>query len=161
MKRILLFVLISIFVGCKTISIQKSEISDDDVIDVVINNFMESRKNIIDKYDFFYLSIRKSNNEIDIMISADLNKVSYIIEENGVGSFRDFPTKIIEKDGNLFFLYEKNKNASNEIIQTMYKYNFVDTLIVNTYIPEYTLSDSKKDCSEFYYKNNKIKRRDY
>ena len=110
---------------------------------------------------FLFISslIAVSYTHLDVykrQIIGDPNTVLLIGEEDGTYDYRAFPTMLVEIDGKMFFWYDEEKSTTDTIINTLYRHNFVDTMIVNAYIPDRIINDAKRGVVYYFCKNDLI-----
>jgi hypothetical protein len=124
----------------------------------LIADFADSiKKNTVARFDEYknVSVIDTINNDTIFRITGDNDHPSLWINKDKVSyNYRAFPTMLIETDGKLFFWYDKTKNVTDTIINTLYRYNFVDTMIVNAYIPEHSINDAQKGIVYYFCENN-------
>jgi len=124
----------------------------------LIAEFVDSTKNnMVARIgeDKSVLVIDTINNDTVLCITGDDDYPILWINNDKVSySYRAFPTMLVETNGKLFFWYDKTKNVTDTIINTLYKYNFVDTMIVNAYIPDRIINDAKKGVVYYFCEND-------
>jgi hypothetical protein len=104
------------------------------------------------------LVIDTINNDTVLCITGNDTHSNLWINNNKVSySYRAFPTGLIERNEKLFFWYDETKSVTDTIISTLYKHNFVDTMIVNVYIPDRIINDAKKGANYYFCKNDLTK----
>jgi hypothetical protein len=124
----------------------------------LIANFTDSiKQNMVarlDEYKNVSFLDTISNDTIFRITGDSDNPLLWINKEKVSYSYRAFPTMLVETDGKLFFWYDKTKNVTDTIINTLYRYNFVDTMIVNAYIPDKIINDAKKGIVYYFCGND-------
>jgi len=128
--------------------------NENDAIRNAIFDFTHTEIKLLKDDKTFFIYAKNIDDKIVVNIIGDPNPISFIIEEDGSYSYRAFPTMLVETNGKLFFWYDKTKNVTDTIINTLYKYNFVDTMIVNAYIPEHSINDAKKSVVYYFCKDD-------
>ena len=128
--------------------------NQDDAIQNAIYDFLNSEK--IDKRDsIFGIYVKTISDEIlGITIRADANPLLVVTEDNINYNYRGFPTMYFENRGKLFYWDDPTKSVNTDIISIFTKYNLIDTMILNVYIPEIMIDHSKKSVDYYYCKNN-------
>lgn len=87
---------------------------------------------------------------IDMKHSEVHPKISFNKEAVSI-SYRGFPNRILEIDGKLFFWHDKlGGDPSEKVIQTLYEYDYVDTLVQNLFFPDNVI-DEGKICVSYTY----------
>jgi hypothetical protein len=94
------------------------------------------------------------DNDTVYQIIGEDNPVIWLNKNKVSVSYRAFPTGVMERNGKLFFWYDETQSVTDTIINTLYKYNFVDTMIVNMYIPDRIINDAKKGADYYFCKDN-------
>lgn len=148
--------MIFLFSLCACATLKKEIITKgnaNEAINNAVSDFIHTERSIQKKDNAFWVYADTVKNNIVVTIIGDSNKV-LLIKEDGNYSYRDFPTILIESDEKIFLGYEKEGETTDTIINTLYRYNFVDTMIVNTYIPDRMIDESKKGVIYFFCKND-------
>lgn len=128
----------------------------DDAINNAIIDFTHTEKRLLKGDDSFLVSAETLEEIIVVTIIGDPNTVLLIGEEDGTYDYRAFPTMLVEIDGKMFFWYDEGKSTTDTIINTLYRHNFVDTMIVNAYIPDRIIDDAKRGVVYYFCKNDLI-----
>lgn len=148
-------ILVLLLCGCTTLKESMAiEGTVNDAINNAIRDFVHTENKLLKDDNMFLVSANTLKDNIVVTIIGDANTVLLIMEEDSSYSYRAFPTMLVEIDGKLFFWYDETKNVTESIISTLYKYNFVDTMIVNAYIPDRIFDDSKKSIVYCFCRNN-------
>jgi hypothetical protein len=125
---------------------------------LLIADFVDSIKNNMVRHIGEYNSVLitdTTDSETVLRMTGDENHPTLWLNKNKVFySYRAFPTMLVETNGKLFFWYDDTKNVTDTIINTLYKYNFVDTMIVNAYIPDRIINDAKKGADYYFCKSD-------
>lgn len=148
---------IYILLLCSCVTLKKNVAvngNENDAIRNAIFDFIHTENSLLKDDNTFLITTDTIENYITVMIIGDPNAVLLIIEEDGSCSYRAFPTMLVEANGKLFFWYDKTKNVTDTIVNTLYKYNFVDTMVVNKYIPNRLINDAKKSVIYYFRKND-------
>ena len=125
----------------------------------------EAIKNAI--YDFSRAAKKSSSDSVFYVYTKDLtsevlgvnifgtyDKVLVSTEDTITFSYQGFPTAYLENQGRLFYWHDSTQTVSSEVLSVFNKYNLIDTMIVNAYIPERTIDHSKKGVDYFFCKRN-------
>lgn len=132
-------------------------IGDPNKISLIADFDDRIKRNTVARYDE-YKSVSVidtiSNDTIFCITSNNDHQSLWINKDKVSYSYRAFPTMFVEADGKRFFWYDKTKNVTEAIINTLYRYNSVDTMIVNAYIPEHSINDAKKGVVYYFCENN-------
>jgi hypothetical protein len=135
---------------------------DPDKISLIVD-FIDSIENnmviCIGEYNSFLFIDTVDNDTILHMTDDDYHPILWLNKDKVSISYRAFPTGLLESNGKLFFWYDKTKSVTDTIINTLYKYNFVDTMIVNTYIPGGTINHAKKGANYYFCRSDLSKYR--
>jgi hypothetical protein len=123
-----------------------------DFIDSIENNMVVC----IGEYNSFLFIDTIDNDTILRMTDDDYHPILWLNKDKVSISYRAFPTNLIETNGKLFFWHDKTKSVTDTIINTLYKYNFVDTMIVNEYIPSSTINNAAKKGADYYFCRNDL-----
>lgn len=126
---ILLFIISYFFVSCAT-SKWESNIKSIGSVDVAIENcitdFLNTSK-LIKSDSIFSVSLVENNQDIlivGIAVPSDIIRPSY---KNKVGTYNDlFPTKFLIKENILFYWNDSTVAISQEILNTLERYNHID-----------------------------------
>lgn len=151
------FYLIYILLLCSCTTLKDNMIVNGNENDAILNaifDFTHTENRLLKEDRTFLVSIDNVEDNIVVGIIGDPNTILLITEENGSYSYRAFPTMLVETKGRLFFWYDKSKNVTDTIINTLYKHNFVDTMVVNAYIPDRIINDTKKGAVYYFCKND-------
>jgi hypothetical protein len=148
------FIGILLLCACSTSKVDKvNMVVNGDENDAIMNavfDFIHTENKLLKDDKTFLVYTENIEDKIGVSIMGDPNSILFIIEEDGSRSYRAFPTMLFEADEKLFFWYDETKSVTDAIINTLYKYNFVDTMIVNVYIPERTISEVKKGADYYF-----------
>ena len=126
----------------------------NDAIKRAIHDFLKSRK-LSEVDSIFSIYIENINEDIlGISIGASDNSILVFTEDCIEYSYQGFPTMYYEENGKLFYWDDSTKYVSNEIINDLTRYNHIDTIIMNVYIPERLFNDAKKVADYYFCKNN-------
>jgi hypothetical protein len=98
-----------------------------------------------------------SDTVLGIYVIGNENTQLVITKDGTEFSYRAFPTRYLELDGKLFYWYDAAETVSDDLIDTFTRYSLIDTMIVNVYIPERIIDDSKKGVDYYFCKNNFLK----
>lgn len=98
-----------------------------------------------------------SNHVLGVSISADPNTLLVITEDSIDYSYRGFPTRYLEHQGKLFYWDDSTSSVTNDLIATFTRYNRVDTMVMNVFIPERIISHGKKGFDYYFCKDNLLK----
>ena len=128
--------------------------NENNAIMNAIFDFIHTENKLLQDDKTFFIYTKNVEDKIGVSIMGDPNTILLIIEEDGSYSYRAFPTMLYETNGKLFFWYDDTKSVTDTIINTLYQYNFVDTMIVNAYIPESTINEVKKGANYYFCKND-------
>ncbi len=133
-----------------------AESNQDDAIKNAIYDFSHSYKNKADSV--FYIYTKNINQEVlGVNIFATYDKVLVSTEDSIKFSYRGFPTGYFENEGKLFYWHDSTRTVTNDLISALEKYNLIDTMIVNVYMPESTIDHSKKGMDYYFCKTNLLK----
>ena len=161
MKSPILLVTLFVFiVGCaswKSTLVSKG--GQSEAINNAINDFFYTGE--AEKGDsVFYLYTKTINDEIlGISIRSTYDKVLISTEDKIIYSSKGLPTGYIERSNMLFYWHDSEKDVTDDLIYTYKKYNLLDTMIVNVYMPVMTVSDDKRGVDYYFCKNNLLKYR--
>jgi hypothetical protein len=130
-----------------------TEGNQDDAIKNAIYDFSYSYKKKTDSVFYVYTK------DIDpgvlgINIFGTYDKVLVSTEDSITFSYQGFPTGYFENKGMLFYWHDSTRTLTNDLISVFEKYNLIDTMIVNVYIPESTIDHSKKGIDYYFCKKN-------
>lgn len=94
-------------------------------------------------------------NVIAVSISADYNKMlltdSTVVGKKGV----KMPTRFIEKNGKLFYWWDKDYPLTQEALDVFGKYNLLQDDEDGTILfPDFTINDAQKGIDYYFCKNN-------
>lgn len=149
------YYLICILLLCSCATLKKNMvINGNDAIKNAISDFIHTESRLLKSDNTFLVSTDTIGSSIVVTIMGDPNAILLITEEDGSYSYRAFPTMLVETNGKLFFGYDKTKNVTDTIVNTLYRYNFVDTMIVNTHIPDRIINDAKKGVIYYFCEND-------
>jgi hypothetical protein len=129
----------------------------DDAIQNAIYDFLQSSK--LSKEDsVFNISTQDYNEQLlAISIYGSTNKLLISTEDSVKYDYSGLAIDYKEMDGKLFYWYDSTKEVTTEIINTLTKYNMIDTTILNVYIPPRHIEHSKKGVDYYFCKNNLLK----
>ncbi len=149
-------ILLLLLCGCITPKKKNMVVNgnENDAICNAILDFTHTEKRLLKNDNTFAVSVDTIKGNIVVTIIGDPNAILLITEEDGNYNYRAFPTMLVETSGKLFFWYDNKKNVTDTIINTLYKYNFVDTMIVNAYIPDRIINDAKQGVIYCFCKND-------
>ncbi len=134
-------------------------VRDGDLNDAIRNAIYDysnsAKKDKMDSVYFVYTEDVTAD-ILGVNIYGTYNKVLLITEDSISYSYRAFPTDylIIEKD--LYFWYDSTQAVTIETISVLYEYDLIDTMIINVYIPEMTISH-KKGMDYYFCKDDLMK----
>ena len=124
----------------------------NDAIENAILDFVHTEKKLLKCDKVFSISAEEYQDNTVITILGNLTRILLIIEENGSYNYCLFPTRLIETHDKLFFWYDETKSVTDTIINTLCKYNLVDT--VDIYSGTIIFDDAKKAAAYYFCKNN-------
>ncbi len=128
----------------------------DNIIEVAIRDFVKSSP--LSKRDsVFSVGVKEFDDEIvGVSIYGSTIKPNIMRNGNEIDVSR-LPTKYVEMNGKLFYWDDKETHVTPEMISVLKKYNFIDTSILNVYIPPYHIDDAKK-AEDYYFCKRNIKK---
>lgn len=147
-----------LFSSCSTWKeVLVAEGNQNDAIQNAIYDFLHSGK-LSKKDSVFSVYTTNINDEIlGVSISGDINTLLVVTEDSVEYSYRGFPTKYFEQQGKLFYWDDSTINVTDDLVNALTRYNRVDTMIVNTYIPERIIDHSKEGMHYYFCKDNLLK----
>ncbi len=151
---IILVILSSSCSSWKGILIAKG--SQNAAIQNAIYDFLHSGKASKDTVYAVYVK-NTSNHVLGVSISADPNTLLVITEDSIDYSYRGFPTRYLEHQGKLFYWDDSTSSVTNDLIATFTRYNRVDTMVMNAFIPERIIRHGKKGFDYYFCKDNLLK----
>jgi hypothetical protein len=149
---------IFLFGSCSSLKdVMVAEGDHNDAVQNAIHDFLNTVK--FNKKDrVFAVSIKDINDEIlGVSISRDVNTLLVITEDSVEFSYHGFPTRYFEQGGKLFYWDDSTKNVTDDLIATFTRYDLVDTMIVNIYIPERIIEHSIKGVDYYFCKDDLLK----
>lgn len=151
-------ILILLFWSCSSWKdVMVAEGSHNDAIQNAIQDFVNT-VNLSRKDSVFAVYIKNINDKIlGIGISRDVNTLLVITEDSVEFSYHGFPTRYFEQDGKLFYWDDPTVSVTDDLIATFTRYNLVDTMIVNVYIPERIIEHSIKGADYYFCKDNLLR----
>lgn len=127
-----------------------------------IFDFTHQFSNEYKKYKVFSVSIENINESLlGISILGTNNKL-LPSKENIIGSNRPyFPTRYIIQDEKLFYWYDSTSFVNKELVNTLNKYNCIDSININGFVglPESTIDERKKSTDYYFCKCDLLKYR--
>lgn len=154
----LLIIFVFLFLGCSSWKdVMVAEGTQNTAINNAIYDFLYSGK--LSKRDsVFYVYTKNISQEvIGVNILGTYDKVLVSTEDSISFSYSGFPTGYFENKGKLFYWHDSTKTVTDDLISTFTKYNLVDTMVINVYIPESTIDHSKKGVDYYFCKNDLLK----
>jgi len=129
--------------------------NQNDAIGNAIIDFLHTER--LSKEDsVFSVSIDTVSNEI-----LGINILGYedklvIHTKNKIGTNHPyFPTNYFERDGKLFYWYDSTNSITDELLNTLSRYNKIDsTYVKGTYELNVVFDDSKKGVDYYFCKND-------
>ncbi|WKN43948.1 hypothetical protein [Tunicatimonas pelagia] len=154
----LIITLIFLFGSCSSWKeVMVADGNQNDAIQNAIYDFLHSDK-LSKKDSVFYIYTKDINPEVlGVNIFGTYDKVLVSTEDSVTFSYSGFPTGHFESKEKLFYWHDSTKTVSNDLISTLTKYNLIDTMVVNAYIPESTIDHSRKGVDYYFCKNNLLK----
>ena len=125
----------------------------EEYIKFAIQDFI--KKSPLSKKDtVFHVLVKEHGNEIVGVHICGSTRKPLVVRDGDSIRVSSLPSRVIEMNGKLFFWYDKEISVTTEVITELKKYNYIDTAILNIYVPPYIIDDAKK-CENYYFcKNN-------
>lgn len=161
MRRIYyLFIVVLIVLSCtswKTVTNTKG--GTYEAIENAINDFIKSNKHASKDTVFFIYTKEISEDILGVNVSATYDKVLISTEDNISYTYEGLPSGFIEKGNNFFYWHDEvGTNPERSIsISVLQKFNLLDTMIVNAYMPPSTVSHDTK-VTDYYFCKNELSR---
>lgn len=147
--------LLLLFIGCSTWKTTLVRNGDkNDAIRNAIHDYIKSNRHI--KKDSTYLvSIRNIDDMVfRVDIAKGLEKLLVATEDGVNFSHRALPTSYIELDNKLFYWVDSTQKVTDDLIKMLVKYNRLDTMVINSYIPARLIDDSRDAVLYYFCKEN-------
>lgn len=134
-----------------------SEGTRNDAIKNAIYDFLNTGKKN-KKDSVFYVYTENISQEIlGVNILGTYDKVLISTEDSITFSYSGLPTEYFEKEDKLFYWHDSTKAVTDDLISTFMKYDLIDTMIVNVYIPPRHIDHSKKGVDYYFCESNLLK----
>ena len=149
--------LIVIFFSCTSLRTTPSGTQVEmQAIKLAIEDFIKSNKHGNDDTVFYVYTKLLPNEILGVNISSTYDNVLVSTEDREKYTYQGLPTGYIEKEGNLFYWHDSLEEHQPDMssIPTLKKYNLLDTMVVNEYMPPSTLSDDQKVTDYYFCKSN-------
>lgn len=158
MKSLFLMALFLILASCATWkNVLISEGNQNVAIKNAIHDFLNSEYKSKDDSIFYVYTEKISQEILGVNIMSTYDKVLISTEDSVTFSYKGLPTGFLEKGNKLFYWHDADKDVTDDLISTYMKYNLLDTMIVNVYMPASTISHDKKGVDYYFCKNNLLK----
>ncbi len=154
------YIIISIFLLGSCSSLKDVMVAEGNWNDAIKNAIYDfSHSGVKNKEDsVFYVYAKNINPEVlGINIIGTYDKVLVSTEDGITFSYDGFPTGYFEYESKLFYWHDSTRTITKDLISVFTKYNLIDTMIVNAYIPESTIDHSKKGIDYYFCKDNLIR----
>lgn len=144
--------LIAIFTASSAIYAPNAD-NDEKYITLAVHDFIQ-KSPLVKKDSVFSIIVKEFGTEIvGVNIYGSTRKPVVVLNGNEI-SLSSLPSRFLEMNGKLFYWHDKEIAATPDVINVLKKFNFLDTAVLNVYIPPYSIDDAKKGEDYYFCRNN-------
>lgn len=162
MKTNYIYIIIFIILGSCS-SVKKNMTIKGNLNDAIENAILDLlHSNTFKKEQVFVIYTESINSDVYGISFMEADNKLLPNSNNKIGTNHPyFPTRYIVKNNKLFYWYDSNNFITKDLIDTLAKYNQIDSLNVEKFvgIPKTSalINDSKKGIDYYFCKNNLVK----